>query len=256
MRDGNLKVSVDSGEGHRSELCFSLKFWALWQSVPLSTHNCWPGGEVLPFDDGSPDVSFLPMMQRRRLSPLARAVCAVAWRGRQSNGDMPTIFFSRHGESQYYFEMLQGMAAGESVSPARFSLCVHNAIAGLFSFQTHSFLPYVSLAGGTEDLFGAFIEAAGQLLDVPKVMLICYEQPLPQIYRNYVPSLDMTWALAMVLGRAEDTGFRLRLSRDISNGASLTQGYAFDFVNAIVSGQYSGCIELERSVWHWDLQDA
>jgi len=140
------------------------------------------------------------------------------------------------------------------VSPARFSLCVHNAIGGLFSFQTESFQPYTSLAGGTEDLFGAFIEAAGQLLDVPQALVVCYEQPLPLLYRNYVSSSAVTWALAMVLGRAEATGFQLRLSREISNGACQAQGYAFDFVKAIVSGQYSGGIELESSVWRWSLE--
>lgn len=199
-------------------------------------------------------MGFLPMMQRRRLSPLARAACAVAWHGRQAAGDMPTIFFSRHGESQYYFEMLQGMAAGEPVSPARFSLCVHNAIAGLFSYQSQSFLPYVSLAGGTEGLFAAFIEAAGQLQEVPQVMLVCYEQPLPPVYQNYVASPGLTWALAMVLGRAELTGLCLRLSRERSTGACSRQP-ALDFVRAIVSGRRNGMTALERSAWHWSLED-
>ncbi len=89
------------------------------------------------------------MMQSRRLSPLAGAVSAVAWHSRQQCGDMPAVYFSNHGESQYYFEMLQGIAQGDDVSPSRFSLSVHNAIAGLSSFHSASYLPYVCLAGGT-----------------------------------------------------------------------------------------------------------
>lgn len=250
-------MDVDSGEiqSSESELCFSLKHWCLWQSAQVSTQNCWPGGEVLPSNNGSADVGFLPMMQRRRLSPLARAACAVAWNCRQTVGDIPTIFFSRHGESQYYFEMLQAMAANEPVSPARFSLCVHNAIAGLFSFQSQSFLPYVSLAGGTEDLFAAFIEAAGQLLDVPQVMLVCYDQPLPPLYQNYVSSSPVTWALAMVLSRSDISGCRLRFKREAFHGSCLPEQSA-DLVQAMIDGRHQGHTALERSVWYWSLEDA
>ena len=171
----------------------------------------WPGGEVLPCNGGRADVAFLPMMQSRRLSPLARAVSAVAWHSRQQCGDMPSVFFSSHGESQYYFEMLQVLAGGEDVSPSRFSLCVHNAIAGLASFHSASYLPYVSLAGGTEGMFAAFLEAGGILLETSKVLVVWYEQALPDAYRAYLATSETTFALAMVLTRAggSDTSYGL-----------------------------------------------
>ncbi|MDD2759407.1 MAG: beta-ketoacyl synthase chain length factor, partial [Methylomonas sp.] len=200
---------------------------------------------------GSADVDFLPMMQRRRLSPLARGACAVAWHARRAGGDMPVVYFSRHGESRYYFEMLQGMAAGEAVSPSRFSLCVHNAVAGLFSIQSQSHLPYVCLAGGTEELFAAFVEAGGQLLEVPQVMVVCYEQPLPEVYGRYVSSSPMTWALAMVLGREEASGLRLHLAR---NRAVDCNGGSSTLIHAIADGLLEGYTALERSLWRWSLQ--
>ena len=244
-----LETEPDGG------LRFSVKHWYLWQSAEVPAGRRWPGGEVLPCNGGGADVGFLPMMQRRRLSPLARAACAVAWHGRQAAGDMPTVFFSRHGESQYYLEMLQDMAAGEPVSPSRFSLCVHNAIGGLFSFQTESFLPYVSLAGGTEDLFAAFIEAGGQLQEVPQVMVVCYEQSLPTAYQGYVSSPPLTWALALVLGRSGESGYGLKLTRtSCGNGASAGQQMPA-LVQAILNGQRNGEADLERSVWRWRLDD-
>lgn len=236
-----------------TRLNFTLRYWCLWQSEVLPGGVCWPGGEVLPCNGGRADVGFLPMMQSRRLSPLARAACAVAWHCRQQCGDMPSVFYSNHGESQYYFEMLQGMAEGEKVSPSRFSLCVHNAIAGLSSFHGASYQPYVSLAGGTEGLFAAFLEAAGMLLETPRVLLVCYEQALPEAYRTYPASSENTWALAMVLSGTDEPGRRLRLTR--RPGQEGAEDSAQSLIQAILEGRRSSVCRQERSIWRWSLDD-
>lgn len=225
----------------------------MWQSVSADSVKGWPGGRLLPYRDGGADVGFLPLMQRRRLSPLAKAVCAAAWDCWREAGEMPVVLHSNHGESGYYFEILEDLAAGESVSPSRFSLSVHNAIGGLFSLQTGSQLPYLSLAGGNEDLFAAFIEAGGLLLQVPKVLVVCYEQALPAAYQPYHPTTT-TWALAMVLARAEDSGSRrLRLTREPSAEAPTAEPSRLTLPEAVVGGRLSGCCHLRRSVWHWRL---
>lgn len=181
------------------DLEFDLKRWCYWQSSALIDPPPLPNGEVLPSNDGHADVSFLPMMQRRRLSPMAKAACAVAWHCRQHCGDMPTVFYSQHGESQHYFAMMEDMASNEPISPSRFSLSVHNAIAGQFSIYSGSTQPYVCLAGGPNGLYGGFLEAAGLLLNTAQVMLVCYDQPLPTAYHRYLPGDQAVWAMAMVL---------------------------------------------------------
>jgi hypothetical protein len=247
-----------SAKSGLKETClrFTLQHWCLWQSEEPPLGDRWPGGEVLPFNGGSADVGFLPMMQSRRLSPLARAASAVAWHCRQKNGDMPSVFFSSHGESQYYFEMLDGIVAHEDVSPSRFSLCVHNAIAGLSSFHSTSFQPYVSLSGGTEGLFAAFLEAAGMLLEVPKVLVVWYEQPLPDAYRAYLATSETTWALAMVLTRAGNSDHQLRLVRRPGKNLSTAEDTAKSLVQAILENRRSSLCHLDRSIWQWSLDDA
>ncbi|MGZ4960454.1 MAG: beta-ketoacyl synthase chain length factor [Methylomonas sp.] len=237
-------------------LSFTLKHWCLWQSTETAANDCWPGGEVLAFDDGHADVSFMPAIQSRRLSPLAMAACAVAWRCREAEGSMPVVFYSSHGESRYYFEMFDGMAAGEKMSPSRFSLCVHNAIAGLFSVQSQSLLPYVCLAGGSDSSFGSFLEAAGMLMEVPKVLVVWYEQPLPEAYRSYLAGSDTTWALAMALERTGKAGSQLHLSRHSAAGRTASESSDDSLVQSILRGQRSGCSQLERSLWQWSLDDA
>jgi hypothetical protein len=237
-------------------LCFTLQHWCLWQSKETPFGKFWPGGEILPCNGGRADVNFLPMMQSRRLSPLARAVSAVAWHSRQQCGDMPSVFFSNHGESQYYFEMLQGIAGGEDVSPSRFSLCVHNAIAGLFSVHSASYLPYVSLAGGTEGMFAAFLEASGILLETPKVLVVWYEQALPVAYRAYLATSETTFALAMVLTRVGGLGHQLRLARRFDKGRANAEDGTQSLVQAILDGQRSAVCHLNQSIWQWRLDDA
>lgn len=240
--------------GPQTALCFTLKHWCLWQSQPATDACGWPGGEVLPCGSAA-DVGFLPMMQRRRLSPLAKAAIAVAWRCRDNGGDMPSVFFSRHGECLLYFQMLEGLASGEEVSPSRFSLSVHNAIAGLFSFFAASHQPYVSLAGGTEGIFAAFLEAAGLLLESPRVLLVGYGQPLPEAYCRDCASDDCTWALGMVLGREDEPGWKLRLLRSPTAAFGPDDG-GQALALAAREGWLSAKAHVGRAVWRWSLGDA
>lgn len=239
-----------------TELAFTLQHWCLWQSQPEpATPAIWPNGQTLPSQNGNADVGFLPMMQRRRLSPLARAAAAVAWQCRQAGGEMPAVFFSLHGEGQYYLEILTGLATDGSVSPSRFSLCVHNAIGGLHSLHSESFQPYISLAGGSEGFFTPFLEAAGLLLETPKVLLVWYEQPLPAIYRAYLAQSNQTWALAMVLSKAGQSGPQLALLREAADNAESKGSAETDLLPAMLNNRRSGSCRLERSHWRWSLRD-
>jgi hypothetical protein len=237
-------------------LDFTLKHWCLWQSADTVNDASWPDGEILPYHGGLPDVGFLPLMQRRRLSLLAMAATAVAWHCRQKCGDMPSVFHSNHGESHYYFEMLQSMTEGEVVSPSRFSLCVHNAIAGLSSLHSNCPLPYVSLAGGTDGMFAGFLEVGGMLLETTQVLLVCYEQALPDAYRPYLANSDTTWAFALVLTKAGGSGRQLRLTRSVVGLGDHIEPHPKQLIQTIMDGQGSSVCQLERSTWQWSLEDA
>lgn len=238
-----------------SSLTFNLLQWCYWQPDSIINQQSWPCGQILSSGPAGIELQHLPMMQRRRLSPLAKSACAVAWQCQQMHGNLPTVFYSAHGESRYYLEMLKDMAANEPVSPTRFSLCVHNAVAGLFSIQTQNVLPYVALAGGPEGIAAAFIEAGGLLLEFPKVMLVCYEQALPPEYQAYLSAKEQTWALATVLGRADDSAeWRLQWQRKAGLQNINENSDPTAFLQAVISGQLNGYLQLPTSTWHWTLQ--
>jgi len=244
-----LLHSPDAGNAFRLKL--ALLHWCAWQASPTQSGDCWPEGVLLTGEQ--PDLEFLPMMQRRRLSPLARAACATAWRCRQACGDMPSVFFSRHGESSYYFEMLTDLARGEALSPSRFSLSVHNAIGGLFGLQCASRQPYLALAGGGDDVFAGLVETAGLLLEAPRVLLVAYDQALPDVYRTPIQGPEQTWALAMVLANPGVSAPVLELCRtpDRNRPPSPDAGYAL--LQAASSGQLNGSVATQRALWEWRL---
>ncbi len=245
---------------HGHGLCFTLEKWTLWQSEACLAEACWPCGEVLPHNAGKADVSFLPMMQRRRLSPLAKAAIAAAWPCGESFVNQPAVFCSIHGESQNYFELLTDLATAQEISPTRFSLSVHNAIAGLYSQFRGTSSPYIALAGGTESLFAAFLEAAGLILEGPsqRVLVVWYEQALPAVYRNHARGPDRTIALAMRLSAESPNGTRLRLRRMPSNKASAMAPACWlqEFCQAILKGERHSVTSEGQFLWHWRLEDA
>ena len=101
----------------------SVDDWRAWCQAPV----------LLPASDACPDVSFLPAMQRRRLSRLARMAFSVGWPLAEGLQDLPLVFISRHGETPRTLDILSDLANEQPLSPTQFSLSVHNAVIGLWS---------------------------------------------------------------------------------------------------------------------------
>ena len=128
-------------EGPRRALSvtqFRIEQWRAW-APGLDSAADWHAWQQAPFaprDSGEqPDVSFLPALQRRRLSRLARMAFHVAWPLADAAGPLPLVFASRHGETPRTLAILSDLAHDEPLSPTQFSLSVHNAIIGLWSIQ-------------------------------------------------------------------------------------------------------------------------
>ena len=87
-----------------------------------------------------PDVSFIPPLERRRLTGVERAALAVAWQVRPE-GEVPVVFASRWGEIGVTVKLMTQFHADREMSPAGFSASVHNAAPGAFSLLTHNHAP-------------------------------------------------------------------------------------------------------------------
>ena len=86
--------------------------------------------------EGVPDARFLPAMLRRRCTPLTRIMLRAAFDAcpeAELRAEVRTVFASRHGSINESIELIECVARGLPLSPAKFSHTVHNAQAGLFS---------------------------------------------------------------------------------------------------------------------------
>lgn len=212
--------------------------WLAWSKAPERLHDT---GE-------QPDVSFLPALQRRRLSRLARMVFQVAWPLAEGHSALPLVFASRHGETPRSLAILQNLAVAEPLSPTQFSLSVHNAIIGQWSILRGDTSEMTALAGEGDGLEMAMLEAATLLADgAPAVLLVIGEEAQPELYAPFIDDVPFPYALALLLVPGDDWSLQLRTG----TGPHTPWPHPL----SLIQGLSNGCATLEHTwkerQWTW-----
>jgi len=181
---------------------FCISRWSAWAPgvQDLSAWHAWIRGTRFEAPDQQPDVSFLPALLRRRLDRVGRMALHVAWRCAEGHAGLPLVFASRHGSLARTVELLECLARDEPLSPAAFSLSVHNSSAGLFSIARADRSPATALAAGPRTMAAAVLEGVGMLTEGAFAVLVVYadETPPPE-YRIYVEPDAPVLALGLLL---------------------------------------------------------
>jgi len=211
--------------------------WAIWARDP----NC-------PEDDSEPDVSFLPAMQRRRLSRLARMAFAVATPLAES--PMPLVYASRHGETPRTFAILSDMAREEALSPTQFSLSVHNAIIGLWSIQQNDHSEMTALAAEGDGLEHAILEAALLLGEgAPSVLVVVAEDRPPAVYQPWIDDVPFPYAVALRLTPGK--GWTLGLDESVDQKMPRLWPHALELVRMLSGEQTLRVHHWKKRRWTW-----
>lgn len=184
---------------------FNVESWAAWAPA-LSAPEAWrdwamrPG---LPVGDSEPDVSDVPALARRRMSPLTRMALHVASRAGSGfrAADVPIVLASRHGEVQASLSMMRDILAERDLSPTMFSHSVHNAPAGQLSIHSRNQWPSSSVAGMQATFEAGLVEALGlaQRCLAERVLLVVADLPLPREYSGYADEPQVPHAMALLL---------------------------------------------------------
>ena len=205
--------------------------WRAWCRTPVRLHDA----------QQQPDVGFLPALQRRRLSRLARMVFHVAWPLAEAHPALPMVFACRHGETPRTLAILSDLAQGEPLSPTQFSLSVHNAIIGLWSIQRGDTSEMTALAAEGDGLEHAILEACGLLGEgAPAVLLVIAEETPPELYAAFIDDVPFSHAVALLLTKGDD--WRLQLHN--GPGPRSDWPHAINLVRAL-------CGDQERLQHHW-----
>jgi hypothetical protein len=177
--------------------------WCAWQprkSKPALSISCREG-RYNEIQAEKPDLKDVPPMQRRRLGSLARVVFHVLSQCANISRQEPVVFSSLMGEIQRTQSILNDIAAVNPVSPAAFSLSVHNAISGQWSLIRSIKAPMVALSPTDGSCVAALIEAAGILQEdiYSEVNIVLYEEDYPAFYAPFLKGPTAPAALALRL---------------------------------------------------------
>ncbi len=119
----------------------------------------------------SPDVSFVPPLARRRLSPLQKIFFALA-KAAEISPSAFTVFATRDGEDTLTRRIVDDYHADGSVSPHRFSASVYNAAPGLWSVFAANRSAYTAIAAGEDTIECGILES----LERPGPVLFAYAE--------------------------------------------------------------------------------
>ena len=171
------------------------------------------------------------------------------------------VFASTYGQPEQSFKLLQALASQEPLSPAAFSLSVHNAVAGLFSIIHNLTGTSLTICAGADGIGAAFVEAAGLLNErqTENVLLICFEAPLPDAQRPYEVNPPTHMAACYLVTRAQG-GAALALERVPERVPENVQATPFwqqmrDLIAFLESGESSLEVACHRCTWRWRRLD-
>lgn len=218
--------------------------WNAW-APGLDSEDAWRAWAINPWtpaDQGEqPDCTFLPAMQRRRLSRMARIALHAAWPLCDHDEQLPMVFASRHGETTRTYAILGDVVDRQPLSPTQFGLAVHNAIAGQWSILRGQRSESTAIAGEADTFEHAMLEAA-TLLDQGSsaVIVVIAEELPPAAYDGWIDDVPFSYAVALRVGASRPldearpaSQWRLRLARSEAEGTGTAWPFALDFVRAL-----------------------
>jgi hypothetical protein len=234
---------------------FDIKGWHAW-APGVSSHDDWHAWCAQPcvLDSSieTADVSFLPALQRRRLSPLARMAFHVGWPLAEVMSAQPMVFCSRHGETPRNLQLLTSLAQQEDLSPTHFSLSVHNALVGLWSIFRNDTSEMTAIAGIEDGLEHALLEA--QLLLVagaPSVLVIIAEDQQPDAYLPWIDDVPFAYALALQVTQGEQWQLELSTASNDRLISSSAWPHALQLLPLLLGIKPQLLLRTEQRQWAW-----
>ena len=191
------------------------------------------------------------MILRRRVSPLGQAALRAAW-GLADISDARIVLASRHGEFSRTLSILDSLANGAGVSPADFTLSVHNALLGLLSIAANNRQGHTAISAGQATFASGFVEALACLVEYPRqpVVLMYFDEALPEPFDCFDETPDQPLALALTLG-AEGSGEIFGFSTTSGASNSPRPAQALDFLRFMLTDTPKLSSRGDNAEWQW-----
>lgn len=164
----------------------------------------------------------LPAMLRRRCPPFTRDALRCGLRLLQGAPLSDLVFCSWNGDLVATVQLLEDIQQRNLLSPAQFSLSVHNASAGLLGQALGRISNHTAIAAGELSLHAGLTEAYTRLTDAEaqSVVVVFADVSIPPPYTRFDPGgPDVHLAMLIDSDGAGHTPHRVAPGRD--GGAAL-----------------------------------
>lgn len=164
-----------------------------------------------------------------------------------------TVFCSQHGEIARTIGILLGIADGIEPSPTDFAMSVHNTSAGMFSILSGSQKASTSICAGEMTFISGWLEAAAWVATNrgEKVLLVMFDELLPEPYREFEEQPSPDYAVALLLSDVE-RGIQVQPAHHACPGPHPT---APGFLAWLASDAPTMNCTAEGQAWQW-VRDA
>lgn len=157
------------------------------------------------------DLSNIPMMMRRKLSPVGKIALSTMLECYDGSEDLKLVYASRYGELERVVKLIGQELEENEISPTGFSFSVHNSTIGLFSLLKNIHSSYNSVAGGENTFSQGLLDA---ILNNEKT-LFCYAE-----------SVDRYESISILIDNCDGEKVQIR-----SNDENLSPNSFYDFIN-------------------------
>ena len=237
------------------ELAFNIAKCVAWASglEELADWQLWHQGKKrLSGELTLPSLKAIPAMQRRRLSPFAKVTlhCALE-SSNHFRGDLPCVFSSRHGDLHRTKELIEDVALGNELSPTRFGLSVHNAVAGLYSIYTENHAPITAISSGEASFTAGLIDSVVKLHAnrLSQILYVYSDLLVPQCYSPYVGH-ETSIGIGILINAEEHSGSQFV----IKNSGLAEKPYIgfqpIDFMQFLLGSSKDWLTQVNRQSWN------
>jgi hypothetical protein len=229
---------------------FHVQAWSAW-TPGLETKAAWRQWANLPEADVPASAEPVPVLLRRRVSPLGQRALQSAWSLAES-ATARMVFCSRHGEFGRTVSILDSLIERTEVSPSDFTLSVHNGLLGLLSIARANHHGHTMIAAGAESFGFGMLEALACLAEHPQqpVLLVHYDEPLPAPFDVLEQHPAGPLALALALTATNGERFSLATSPP-TDLAESSDSAALAFMQVMLGIERQLVWHGEQLIWHW-----
>ncbi len=214
---------------------FRLRGWGYWTPDCVVEHT-----------------NAVPALLRRRVTPLGRQALSSAWELPET-ANARLILSSRHGEFSRTLSLLEAAANRSDLSPADFTLSVHNALIGLLSIAHGNHKGHTAIAAGQESFCYGLLEAIACLKENPDepVVLIHFDEPLPGAFSQFNDPTEQPIAIALALATTGE-GDLIQIDFEASQHKDKpSTSHSHDFLNFLTGNLTEGLSVGVNVQWRW-----